>query len=58
MVVAESKLEECLSCGFIFGEDDADICLRCGELRCPKCSVCGCDKRRTNVWLGDKRRIG
>ena len=40
--VMESELIKCRKCGLTFGEDEAEICRRCHEHICPKCSCCGC----------------
>ena len=52
MKVAESELIKCRECGLIFGEDDAEICKKCGEMICPKCNTCGCPKREKLHFSG------
>lgn len=32
----------CFKCGDKFSTADADVCPKCGWLRCPKCKVCRC----------------
>ncbi|RZN42946.1 MAG: hypothetical protein EFT35_01425 [Methanophagales archaeon ANME-1-THS] len=32
----------CFNCGEQFQSTETDLCLKCGWMRCPKCTACGC----------------
>ena len=49
VMTMESRLIKCGECGYIFGEDEAQVCRKCHEHICPKCLACGCDVRDIRI---------
>jgi len=32
----------CIKCGDKFSSSEANLCVKCGWMKCPKCAACGC----------------
>ena len=32
----------CFKCGERFASSDAELCVKCGWMKCPKCGICRC----------------
>ena len=48
----------CFKCGAKFSSVEADLCAKCGWMKCPKCGVCRCDlEEDTAVAIFHMRRV-
>ena len=48
----------CFKCGEKFSSVEADLCAKCGWMKCPKCGVCRCDlEEDTAVAIFHMRRV-
>ena len=48
----------CFKCGEKFNVNEAELCAKCGWLKCPKCGACRCGlDERTAIAIFHMRRV-